>query len=149
MEAVGNPETGGGASFVCGNTLNIVQRSRYGSRALNNMTRDIPRARNLTAQTGQSTFHRIFNFDFTFCVCRIVDPEVRKQAEETVKKCQEALMNFDEERKVLDQRMADIKAEDKKIEERLKGINKRKNAVRDAQKSRVSLENRLSMCFFS
>lgn len=53
MEAVGRQETGGGASFVCGNTLNIVQRSRYGSRALNNMTRDIPRARNLTVQTGK------------------------------------------------------------------------------------------------
>jgi len=29
-----------------------VQYSRYGSRALNNMIRDIPRARNLTVQTG-------------------------------------------------------------------------------------------------
>ena len=52
MEAVGRPATGGGASFICGLTINIVQRSRYGSRALNNMTRDIPRARNLTVQTG-------------------------------------------------------------------------------------------------
>lgn len=52
MEAVGRPETGGGASFVCGLTMNVVQRSRYGSRALNNITRDIPRARNLTVQTG-------------------------------------------------------------------------------------------------
>jgi hypothetical protein len=78
-----------------------------------------------------------------------VDPEVRRQAEETVKRCQEALANFDEEREVLDQRMADIKAEDRKIEERLKQIKKRKDAIRDAQKSRVTLEGRLSMCFFS
>jgi hypothetical protein len=68
MEAVGSPQTGGGASFVCGNTLNVVQRSRYGSRALNNMTRDIPRARNLTVQTGQLMFHCVSDFNVNFCV---------------------------------------------------------------------------------
>lgn len=67
MEAVGRPGTGGGATFIYGNVLNIVQRSKYGTRALNNMTRDVPKARNLTVQTGTlSHFLIYYDFDVSF-----------------------------------------------------------------------------------
>lgn len=78
-----------------------------------------------------------------------MDSEVRRQAEETVKRCQEALTYFDEERKTLDAKLEEIKDEDRLIEERLIGIKKRKDVIKDAHKSRVTLENRLSMSPFS
>ena len=43
----------GGANFVNGRTLNIVARSRYGRKAITNMTRDIQEARNLTAPNSK------------------------------------------------------------------------------------------------
>jgi hypothetical protein len=146
MEAVGRPEAGGGASFVCGKTMNIVQRSRYGSRALNNMTRDILKARNLTVQTGtlpafsansaQHIYHPL-----------LVDPEVRRQAEETVVSCQQQLAMREEERTELDKRQAGLKADVAKVDERLKDINKRKEAIRQIEKMKISLQNRLGSCY--
>ena len=44
---------GGGATFINGTTMNIVTRSRYGRKAVTNMTRDIQKARNLTTQSSQ------------------------------------------------------------------------------------------------
>ncbi|KAF5364198.1 hypothetical protein D9756_000106 [Leucocoprinus leucothites] len=123
MEAVGRPEAGGGASFISGKTMNIVQRSRYGSRALNNMTRDIPNARNLTIQT--------------------VDPEVRRQAEESLRACAQQLAICEEERKGIENKKAVIKAEEAKIEERINNIKKRKDAIRQVEARKVSLENKL------
>ncbi len=43
----------GGANFICGRTLNIVTRSRYGRKAVGNMTRDIGRARSFSAPTSK------------------------------------------------------------------------------------------------
>jgi len=43
----------GGATFVNGRTLNIVTRSRYGRKAIGNVTRDVPQAKNLTTPTSQ------------------------------------------------------------------------------------------------
>ncbi|KXN89001.1 Structural maintenance of chromosomes protein 5 [Leucoagaricus sp. SymC.cos] len=135
MEAVGRPETGGGASFVCGNTMNIVQRSRYGSRALNNMTRDIPKARNLTVQTAWRANILLRPSP--------VDPEIRRQAEETVRSCQEQLAMCDEERKGLDARQAALREKGAEVEERIRQIKKRKDVIKDIEKKRVSLEGRL------
>ncbi|KAF9449031.1 P-loop containing nucleoside triphosphate hydrolase protein [Macrolepiota fuliginosa MF-IS2] len=121
MEAVGRH--GGGASFITGRVMHQVSRSRYGSRALNNMTKDIPKARNLTVQT--------------------VEPEVRRQAEETVRQCQQELGLFDEERKELDARQVRMKGEDVEIEERLGEVKKRKEHNRGVEKQKVQLETRL------
>lgn len=55
MEAVarfGPNGSGGGATFINGMTMNNVSRSKYGRRAIGNMTRDIPPARNLVAATS-------------------------------------------------------------------------------------------------
>jgi hypothetical protein len=43
----------GGANFVNGRTLNVVTRSRYGRKAISNMTRDIQEARNFTAHNSE------------------------------------------------------------------------------------------------
>lgn len=58
MEAVarvGPNGSGGGATFINGMTQNIVTRSRYGRRAIGNMTRDIRPAKNLVASTSTMT----------------------------------------------------------------------------------------------
>lgn len=50
MQAVarfGPNGSGGGATFINGMTMNNVSRSRYGRKAIGNMTRDIQPARNL------------------------------------------------------------------------------------------------------
>ena len=55
MEAVarfGPNGSGGGATFINGTTMNIVSRSRYGRKAIGNMTRDIQPARNLVTAVG-------------------------------------------------------------------------------------------------
>jgi len=60
MEVVARPVPDfhhpGGASFVIGRTMNIVTRSRYGRKAIGNMTRDIQDARNLTAPSSTFRF---------------------------------------------------------------------------------------------
>jgi hypothetical protein len=43
----------GGANFINGKTMNIVTRSRYGRKAISNMTRDVQAARNLTAPNSK------------------------------------------------------------------------------------------------
>lgn len=45
---------GGGANFINGSTLNIVTRSRYGRKAVGNLTREIRAARNLVAATSET-----------------------------------------------------------------------------------------------
>lgn len=56
MEAAarfGPDGSGGGATFINGMTMNIVSRSRYGRKAIGNMTRDIQQARNLVTAVGR------------------------------------------------------------------------------------------------
>jgi len=43
----------GGATFVSGNSINNVTRSRYGKKAMNNMTRDLNDARSFTVPMGE------------------------------------------------------------------------------------------------
>lgn len=56
MQLVARPcaNHGGGANFINGTTMNIVTRSRYGKRAVANMTRDVYNARNLVVPTSNS-----------------------------------------------------------------------------------------------
>ena len=55
MQLVARPcaNHGGGATFINGATMNIVTRSRYGKRAIANMTRDVYNARNLVVPTSK------------------------------------------------------------------------------------------------
>lgn len=55
MEAVsriGPRGSSGGATFIAGNVINMVQRSRYGKRAAQNTTREVQPARNLVSNAG-------------------------------------------------------------------------------------------------
>lgn len=55
MEAVsrvGPRGDGGGATFIAGKVINMVQRSRYGKRAAQNTTREVRPARNLVSSAG-------------------------------------------------------------------------------------------------
>lgn len=56
MQLVARPcaNHGGGATFINGGTMNTVTRSRYGKRAVGNMTRDVYNARNLVVPTSNS-----------------------------------------------------------------------------------------------
>ena len=56
MEVVSRPGArgeAGGANFVAGSIMNMVQRSRYGKKAPQNMTRDVRPARNLAESTSE------------------------------------------------------------------------------------------------
>lgn len=56
MEAVsriGPRGEGGGATFIAGNVINTVQRSRYGRRAAQNTTREVRPARNLVSSASR------------------------------------------------------------------------------------------------
>lgn len=55
MQLVARPcaNHGGGASFINGATMNNVSRSRYGKRAVGNITRDVYNARNLVVPTSK------------------------------------------------------------------------------------------------
>jgi hypothetical protein len=56
MEAV-TRGPGGGANYIVGRVMNQVSRSRYGRRAVQNMTREIKDARNLIV--AASTWSRM------------------------------------------------------------------------------------------
>ena len=49
----------GGAAFVSRDTMNVVSRSRYGMKALTNMTRDVGQPRNLTVPTSECCSLRV------------------------------------------------------------------------------------------
>jgi hypothetical protein len=55
MQLVARPcaNHGGGATFINGATMNVVTRSRYGKKAIGNMTRDVYNARNLVVPTSK------------------------------------------------------------------------------------------------
>lgn len=69
MECVGRPSANhsGGATFIHGKTMNVVSRSRYGKKALSNLTRGIGEARNLKAPPSKLRMDAPFNID-TICV---------------------------------------------------------------------------------
>lgn len=52
VSRVGPRGEGGSVTFIAGNVINTVQRSRYGKRAAQNTTREVRPARNLVSSTG-------------------------------------------------------------------------------------------------
>ncbi|KAJ3504973.1 hypothetical protein NLJ89_g7660 [Agrocybe chaxingu] len=118
MEIVARPSSlhPGGANFVFGSTMNIVSRSRYGRKAVSNLTRDVPNARNLTAPS--------------------IDPAVKQRldealaqastqlslAEEAIKELKQAMSALDPEKKICEQkeeRFKEMKEEKMKEAKRL------------------------------
>ncbi|KAH7926802.1 P-loop containing nucleoside triphosphate hydrolase protein [Leucogyrophana mollusca] len=114
MEAVSRA---GGASFVAGNTLNIVTRSRYGQRMAQNMTRDVRPARNL--------------------VNTAIDPEVKKRLDASILEARQALELIGKDAEDLAAIEREIRSEEAKYKKNYEALEARKKAVND-QKRRLA-----------
>jgi len=55
----------------------------------------------------------------------------------------------EEERKTLDDRKAQYKAEEVEVDARLSDIKKRKDLITQVESRKVSMQNRLSTCFWN
>ncbi|GLB34268.1 putative P-loop containing nucleoside triphosphate hydrolase protein [Lyophyllum shimeji] len=124
MELVARPETGGGATFINGNTMNNVSRSRYGRRAIGNTTRDVPPAKSL----GNVT----------------IDPELKRRIDESIANFQQEIVSLEKERAELDVELSNILEEDKVFEKRLNDVKQRRNAVQKVEDARVKIASKLS-----
>ncbi|KAF8329916.1 hypothetical protein F5887DRAFT_1182074 [Amanita rubescens] len=100
-----------------------VTRSRYGKRAVANMTREIRPAKSL----------RVVN----------IDPTVKAGYDQTISTAVQEITLFDEERKELVEKLNAVKQEDQVFEERLGEIRRRRDANRDAQARRARLTGKL------
>ncbi|TFK69418.1 hypothetical protein BDN72DRAFT_614626 [Pluteus cervinus] len=114
---------GGGANFTSGSSMNTVTRSRYGKRALGNMTRDIKPARNLVAST--------------------VDPEVKRRLDDAINESRQAITIIESQRAEIDAQHKIVMAEDSEILTRLNGVKARRDAARDALQKRRQQEHKL------
>ncbi|KAF8634626.1 hypothetical protein AX15_000803 [Amanita polypyramis BW_CC] len=116
---------GGGANFFNGATHNIVTRSRYGRRAVANMTREIRPGRTLRAVT--------------------IDPEVKRRYDQTIATAQQELAILDEERAGLEADLNVVRQEDKLIEDKLTDIKRRKDAIQEVQSRLARLKGKLEV----
>ncbi|KAF8637018.1 hypothetical protein AX17_003102 [Amanita inopinata Kibby_2008] len=117
---------GSGANFFNGTTHNIVTRSRYGKRAVANMTKEIRQARTLRAV--------------------MIDADVKRNYEGTIKNAQQQISLFEEERKKLECDLKAVHEEDKIFQEKLGDIKKRKDAILAAETQRIKQKARLQQC---
>lgn len=103
------PNGGGGANFINGKTLNIVARSRYGKRAIGNVTREIRPARNLVASSSEN---------FCSCsqpcaqLCISVDPEVKQRIHDQIVDTSAWISTIEDERAVIDEKLKAVLSED-------------------------------------
>ncbi|EGO27756.1 hypothetical protein SERLADRAFT_354935 [Serpula lacrymans var. lacrymans S7.9] len=105
MDAVsrfGPKGEGGGATFIAGSIMNIVQRSRYGQRLPQNMTRDVRLARNL--------------------VNSAIDPEIKKTLDKRIQEARHALELIEVEAVALAGEETKINAEEKEYKKNHVGI---------------------------
>lgn len=107
---------GSGANFFNGTTLNIVSRSRYGTRAVSNMTREIRPARTLRVAISKSLWSP---FDVMTGSLFIVDPNVKSGYDQTIATAQQEIELLDEQRKELQNRLNTVKQEDRVFETKL------------------------------
>ncbi|KAI6040437.1 hypothetical protein EDC04DRAFT_1511156 [Pisolithus marmoratus] len=113
MEAVsrfGPRGEGGGATFIAGNVINTVQRSRYGKRVAQNLTRDLRPARNLVTST--------------------VDPEVKRELDQVIQEARQAL-------EVINEGANELAAEERSIRE-VEAVYKKKFDELDERKKKVN-----------
>ncbi|KAF9226823.1 P-loop containing nucleoside triphosphate hydrolase protein [Gyrodon lividus] len=126
MEAVsrfGSRGEGGGATFIAGKVINVVQRSRYGKRAAQNMTRDVRPARNLVSSA--------------------VDPEIKRRLDQTIQEARQALEVINEDANTLAAEERGIRAEEAQFKKKYEAIDARKQKVNDAKKHLATLSARL------
>ncbi|KAH7887410.1 hypothetical protein F5I97DRAFT_1925860 [Phlebopus sp. FC_14] len=126
MEAVsrfGPRGEGGGATFIAGNVINTVQRSRYGKRAAQNMTRDVRPARNLVSST--------------------VDPEVKRKLDQTIQEARQALEVINEDANTLAAEERAIRSEEAQFKKKYEALEARRKAVHDAKKNLATLSAKI------
>ncbi|KAL4076371.1 hypothetical protein J3A83DRAFT_2194372 [Scleroderma citrinum] len=126
MEAVsrlGSRGEGGGATFIAGNVINTVQRSRYGKRAAQNMTRDLRPARSLVSST--------------------VDPEAKRRLDQIIQEARQALEVINEAANELAAEDRNIRAEDSEYKEKHGKLEDKKKKINDAKKHLATLKAKI------
>ncbi|KIK95336.1 hypothetical protein PAXRUDRAFT_25548 [Paxillus rubicundulus Ve08.2h10] len=126
MEAVsrlGPRGEGGGANFIAGSVINTVQRSRYGKRAAQNMTRDVRPARNLVSSA--------------------VDPEIKRRLDQTIQEARHALEVIDEGANALAAEERGIRAEETQFKKNYDALTARKQKVNEVEQHLATLSARL------
>ncbi|KAG6373746.1 hypothetical protein JVT61DRAFT_5888 [Boletus reticuloceps] len=125
MDAVSRigPRGGGSATFIAGNVINIVQRSRYGKRAAQNTTREVRPARNL--------------------VSSVVDPEIKKELDRTIHDARQALEGINEGANNLAAEEQTIRAKETTYKKKFKALEDRKKTVIDTQKHVATLKAKI------
>ncbi|KAF9236197.1 P-loop containing nucleoside triphosphate hydrolase protein [Melanogaster broomeanus] len=126
MEAVSRPGPrgeGGGATFIAGNVINTVQRSRYGRHAAQNTTRDVRPARNLVSSA--------------------VDPEIKRRLDQTIQEARQALELINEGANALAAEERGIRAQEAQFKMKFEALDARKKKVNDAQRELATLSARI------
>ncbi|KII94777.1 hypothetical protein PLICRDRAFT_128007 [Plicaturopsis crispa FD-325 SS-3] len=113
----------GGANFVAGTTLNMVSRSRYGTRAAQNMTRDIHPARNLVNAS--------------------VDPQEQARQRSRIDEANQALAMLKEVEEKLTEEEQRVRQQWNEQVKRGNELAKRKKAIQDAEQYMIGLESKL------
>lgn len=103
----------GNVSYIIGNVLNSVRRSRYGKRLAQNSTREIAKARNLVAAT--------------------VDPAVRQGLERSIAEARENAQSFDDKIQELGQEEAQHRKEHNELKKKIDALTQRQKKSRDDQ----------------
>ncbi|KAF9528049.1 P-loop containing nucleoside triphosphate hydrolase protein [Crepidotus variabilis] len=114
----------GGANFINGNTLNIVTRSRYGSHAVSNMTRDIQKARSLTKQA--------------------VDPENKQRIDAEMREAHQEMEMWEEEKNKLKSDNANLSNQQQDFDRREADIRKQKKKIADENQRKVTASAKLA-----
>lgn len=110
---------GGGATFIAGNVINTVQRSRYGKRAAQNMTRDVPLAQSLVSST--------------------IDPEVKRRLDQVIQEARQALENTNEDASRLAAEERTIRGEEAQFKKNFEALEERKRKVNEMKNHLVTL----------
>jgi len=116
VSKIGPDGEGGGANFVAGNTFNSVQRSRYGKRVAQNMTRHVQLARNLVNSAGGCSLNII---DALTSYCPLVDPEIKRRIDIRIADARNALKDLEQQTTDLSKEDALIRAEEAEFKKKL------------------------------
>ena len=104
----------GGANFINGRTLNIVTRSKYGRKAIGNMTRDIQEAKNFTAPNSEPRFEFSSNSsDLIF----VVDPQVKSGIHKAIDEAKQKMIMCEERRTGVKKNYSDVDTESARLKE--------------------------------
>ncbi|KAF8651094.1 hypothetical protein AX16_004894 [Volvariella volvacea WC 439] len=126
MQAISRviPGLPSGGTFINGRVINTVTRSKYGKRAVGNITRDLRPARIFATST--------------------VDPNVVARVNQVIQEAQQELALLQEEREQLDSEHNVLVQEDRKFVTKQDQLKKRKDAVQRAISDRAKMQSRLT-----